>query len=72
MSNNKQEHIKYTTKERWAVFIIERQYQDNEDITEKVTQCIGVFDSPSKASDFIRDNHRKGNHYFITEGWCIG
>jgi hypothetical protein len=72
ISELKPEPIKYSTEERWAVFVIERQFQDKENITEKVTQCVGVFDSPSKAGDFIRENHRAGNHYFIAEGWCMG
>lgn len=72
ISGFKPEPIKYSTEERWAVFVIERQFKGNENTTEKVTQFIGVFDSPSKAGDFIRDNHIKGNHYFIAKGWCMG
>lgn len=53
ISGFKPEPIKYSTEERWAVFVIERQFKGNENTTEKVTQFIGVFDSPSKAGDFI-------------------
>lgn len=57
--------IQYVTEERYAVFLIE-------DMEGKKTHCLGVFNTPREAREFIEENHRKGNVYFIAEGYCMG
>jgi hypothetical protein len=66
------EEIKYITPLLWSVFLIERQYRDQENVSEKVCICLDTFETAEKAKEYIESIHRKRNKYFIAEGFCIG
>lgn len=58
--------IKYQQMEQWAVFRISKPPQS------EFSELVKIFDSPSYAATWIKDNHREGFYYFICEGFCMG
>jgi len=54
------QNIKLSTEEKYAVFLIERHYEEMENVSEKVTEILAVFNTPSQARNFIKNNHKKG------------